>query len=129
MNQNRVSAKPIDSIKRSLRQHLSLKEELRLASTPALTILFVMAFVEVLSRQRLLFASLASSAFLVYLDPYHSSNAAQFSSGAGPRALDPGSFENMLLRTSSSFPRVTLSIEPRWTVASRHKRDQDSSGA
>jgi CBS-domain-containing membrane protein len=32
-----------------------------------------LAFVEVLSRQRLLFASLASSAFLVYLEPHHRS--------------------------------------------------------
>jgi CBS-domain-containing membrane protein len=31
--------------------------------------------VEVLSRQRLLFASLASSAFLIYLDPQHSTNS------------------------------------------------------
>nr|WP_228035807.1 HPP family protein [Oculatella sp. LEGE 06141] len=34
----------------------------------------VLAFVEVLSRQRLLFASLASSAFLIYLDPQHGTN-------------------------------------------------------
>ncbi|MEC4818085.1 MAG: hypothetical protein SAK29_33165 [Scytonema sp. PMC 1069.18] len=34
----------------------------------------MLAFVEVLSRQRLLFASLASSAFLIYLDPQHGSN-------------------------------------------------------
>ena len=33
-----------------------------------------MGFVEVLSRQRLLFASLASSAFLIYLDPQHGTN-------------------------------------------------------
>ena len=34
-----------------------------------------MGFVEVLSQQRLLFASLASSAFLIYLDPQHGTNA------------------------------------------------------
>ena len=36
--------------------------------------LSVLALVEVLSRQRLLFASLASSAFLIYLDPQHGTN-------------------------------------------------------
>lgn len=43
-----------------------------LATAPTLTVLSVLAFVEVLSRQRLLFA-LASSAFLVYLEPHHKS--------------------------------------------------------
>ena len=33
------------------------------------------ALVEVLSRQRILFASLASSAFLIYLDPQHATNS------------------------------------------------------
>jgi CBS-domain-containing membrane protein len=37
--------------------------------------LLVLGFVEVLSRQRLLFASLASSAFLIYLDPQHGTNS------------------------------------------------------
>lgn len=35
----------------------------------------VFAFVEVLSQQRLLFAPLASSAFLIYLDPQHGMNS------------------------------------------------------
>ncbi len=35
----------------------------------------VFALVEVLSQQRLLFASLASSAFLIYLDPQHGVNS------------------------------------------------------
>jgi CBS-domain-containing membrane protein len=34
----------------------------------------VLLLVETLSRQRLLFASLASSAFLIYLDPQHGTN-------------------------------------------------------
>lgn len=45
-----------------------------LALLPTLTILLVLALVEVLSTQRLLFASLASSAFLIYLDPQHGTN-------------------------------------------------------
>ncbi len=35
----------------------------------------MLALVEALSRRRLLFASLASSAFLIYLDPRHGTNA------------------------------------------------------
>ncbi|WP_330485826.1 HPP family protein [Tumidithrix elongata] len=77
MSQNRFNSKPITSIGRSLRQHLSLKEELLLAIAPTLTIAIVMAFVETVSQQRLLFASLAASAFLIYLDPHHSSNTAR----------------------------------------------------
>lgn len=45
-----------------------------LAMLPAVTVLTVFALIEVFSRQRLLFASLASSAFLIYLDPQHGTN-------------------------------------------------------
>jgi CBS-domain-containing membrane protein len=45
-----------------------------LATAPTVVVLGVLALVEVLSRQRLLFASLASSAFLIYLDPQHGTN-------------------------------------------------------
>jgi CBS-domain-containing membrane protein len=58
----------------SRRRRLGLKKELLLALAPTLTVLLVLALVEVLSRQRLLFASLASSAFLIYLDPGHTVN-------------------------------------------------------
>jgi CBS-domain-containing membrane protein len=74
MSQNRSSLKPIEGANRSLRQRLTLKGELALATAPTATVLGVFALVEVLSRQRLLFASLASSAFLIYLDPQHGTN-------------------------------------------------------
>ena len=74
MSEDRFNLKPIGQANQSLRQRLSLKEELMLAIAPTFTILSVMAFVEVLSRQRLLFAPLAASAFLVYLDPRHGCN-------------------------------------------------------
>lgn len=74
MSRNRSSLKPIKGANRSLRQRLDLKGELALAAAPTAVILIVLALVEVLSRQRLLFASLASSAFLIYLDPQHGSN-------------------------------------------------------
>ena len=69
MSRNRSSLKPIEGANRSLRSRLTLKGELALATAPTVTVLVVLALVEVLSRQRLLFASLASSAFLIYLDP------------------------------------------------------------
>ena len=58
----------------SIRYRLGLKGEFFLAAAPTATILLVLAFVELLSRQRLLFASLASSAFLIYLEPQHGTN-------------------------------------------------------
>jgi len=58
-----------------VRQHLNWKGELLLAFLPTLTVLGVLALMEVLSHQRILFASLASSAFLIYLDPHHQTNS------------------------------------------------------
>lgn len=46
-----------------------------MAGLPTVTVLAVLALVEVLTEQRLLFASLASSAFLIYLDPEHGTNS------------------------------------------------------
>ncbi|HEY9604788.1 MAG TPA: HPP family protein [Allocoleopsis sp.] len=74
MSQKRSSLKPIEGARRSLRRRLDLKGELILALLPTAIVLTVMGLVEVLSRQRLLFASLASSAFLIYLDPQHGTN-------------------------------------------------------
>lgn len=62
---------------RVFRHRLTLKGELTLAFLPTVTVLLVLALVESFSRQRLLFASLASSAFLIYLDPQHSMNMAR----------------------------------------------------
>jgi CBS-domain-containing membrane protein len=69
------SLKPIEGANRALRDRLDLRGELVLAALPTLTVLGVLALVEMLSEQRLLFASLASSAFLIYLDPQHGTNA------------------------------------------------------
>ena len=74
MSQRRSSLKPVEGANRSLRRRLNLRGELVLAIAPTLTVLGVLALVEVLSRQRLLFASLAASAFLIYLDPQHGTN-------------------------------------------------------
>ncbi|WP_315791166.1 HPP family protein [Fischerella sp. JS2] len=74
MKPNRSRLEPLQRANRSLRNRLTWKGELALATAPTVVILSVFALVEVLTRQRLLFASLASSAFLIYLDPQHSTN-------------------------------------------------------
>ena len=60
-----------------LRERLDVRGELALVLLPTLTILLVLGLIEALSHQRLLFASLASSAFLIYLDPGHKTNTAR----------------------------------------------------
>ena len=57
------------------RRRLNLRAELLLALLPTVTVLAVLALVEAYSHQRLLFASLASSAFLIYVDPEHATNS------------------------------------------------------
>lgn len=77
MSRNRKSLKPIGGANRVRKRNLRLEGELLLAAGPTVVVLGVLALVEVLSRQRLLFASLASSAFLIYLDPQHETNSIQ----------------------------------------------------
>lgn len=74
MRSERESLKPIRGASRPMRQRLKLQDEFLLALLPTVTVLLVLALVEVLSRQRVLFASLAASAFLIYLDPQHGTN-------------------------------------------------------
>lgn len=74
MKKQRSNLEPLQGANRSLRSRLDWKSELLLATAPTVVVLGVLALVEVLSRQRLLFASLASSAFLIYLDPQHGTN-------------------------------------------------------
>ncbi len=75
MSQKRSSLKPLQGANRNFRRRLNLKGEIALVTAPTVIVLLVMALVEALSQQRLLFASLASSAFLIYLDPLHGTNA------------------------------------------------------
>ena len=71
------SRQPSSEQQRALRRRLSLRDEFALALLPTATVLVVFALVEAVSEQRLLFASLASSAFLIYLDPQHGMNRAR----------------------------------------------------
>lgn len=59
------------------RPRLARRAELLLAVLPTATVLLMLWLLEHLSNQRLLFASLASSAFLIYLDPGHRANSAR----------------------------------------------------
>ncbi len=68
------SLQPGTAARRAIRNRLRLRDELLLAFVPTATVLVVFAMVEALTNQRLLFASLASSAFLIYLDPEHGTN-------------------------------------------------------
>ncbi len=74
MADNRRSLRPIPGADRPKRRRLNLRGEFLLALLPTVVVLAVLALLEVFSRQRLLFASLASSAFLIYLDPEHGTN-------------------------------------------------------
>jgi CBS-domain-containing membrane protein len=55
----------------------SRAHQLLLALLPTGTVLFMLGFFEALGREHLLCASMASSAFLVYRDPEHETNAAR----------------------------------------------------
>lgn len=69
------SLEPVEGADRSARRRLTLRDELVLAMLPTAVVLLVLLAVETLTTQRLLFASLASSAFLIYLDPEHGTNS------------------------------------------------------
>ncbi len=77
MGGERGSRGPAPGADTPLRRRLELREELVLAALPTVTVLVMLAVVEAFSGQRLLFASLASSAFLIYLDPHHGMNTAR----------------------------------------------------
>lgn len=58
-----------------MRKHYDLKTEISLALLPTAIMAAVLFLLEAYSKQHLLFASLASSAFLIYLDPEHPTNS------------------------------------------------------
>ncbi len=67
MDDSRFAARPS-------RRRLSLRAELALALTATIPVLAVFAILEHLSRQHILYASIASSALSIYADPLHRSN-------------------------------------------------------
>ncbi|MGI4728030.1 MAG: HPP family protein [Janthinobacterium lividum] len=58
-----------------MRKRYDLKTEISLALLPTITMGIVLFLLEMYGKQHLLFASLASSAFLIYLDPEHPTNS------------------------------------------------------
>ncbi len=58
-----------------MRKRYDLKTEISLALLPTITMGLVLFLLEMYSKQHLLFASLASSAFLIYLDREHPTNS------------------------------------------------------
>lgn len=74
MDNQMKSIQPSDGARRSIRRRFGTRDEIKLALLPTAVVLLVFILVEELSNQRLLFASLASSAFLIYLDPEHGTN-------------------------------------------------------
>jgi len=59
------------------RPRLGWRREVLLALLPTVTVLLLLWLLRLLSNQQLLFASLASSCFLIYLDPGHPANSAR----------------------------------------------------
>ena len=57
-----------------MRAPLKIGQEFALAILPTLVVLAMLVEVDAFTRQRMLFSSLASSAFLIYLDPEHPTN-------------------------------------------------------
>ena len=57
------------------RRRMSVSDELLLAILPTGIVLVMIALIESFGRHHLLCASLASSAFLIYLEPEHQTNA------------------------------------------------------
>ena len=71
------TTKPMDDKPAQIRRRFGTREELVLALLPTTIVLLVFGFIQAWSKQELLFASLASSAFLIYLDPKHATNSAR----------------------------------------------------
>lgn len=62
-------------LRKDMFRQFHLKTEFLLAVVPTLMVIAVLLLLEAFSKQQLLFASLASSAFLIYLDPRHPTNS------------------------------------------------------
>ena len=108
----RDSLKPLEGAARTLRSRLSLRGELVLALFSTAVVLGVLGFIEVLSEQRLLFASLASSAFLSYLDPQHGTNRIRTLVSAQMLAASVGLLTHLALGSDylAAGSAVTLTI-------------------
>lgn len=108
MSPQRSSLKPIQGANRVLRRRSDIKRELALAVAPTLTVLIVLGLVETLTRQRLLFASLASSVFLIYLDPQHNTNRVRTLVTAQMMAASIGLLVDVLVGSGYVASAITM---------------------
>lgn len=90
------------------RDRLTVRGELILALLPTVTILGVLGLLEMFSRQRLLFGSLASSAFLIYLDPSHGMNTFRALTASHGIAVTSGLATFLLL--GHGYPAAAASL-------------------
>lgn len=92
----------------AFRRRFNLRTELLLALLPTATVLGTLFFLDVFSRQHVLFTSLASSAFLIYLDPEHIMNRVRTLLIAQPLALFIGFGTQLLI--SSDYEAAGLGM-------------------
>lgn len=108
-----AAAAPID------RRPFTLREELVLATLPTATMLLVLLVVEQLADQRLLFASLASSAFLIYVDPGHVMNRVRTLVLAHGSAATIGVSVDLLFGTGYGPAAISMTAAILVTLACR----------
>jgi CBS-domain-containing membrane protein len=75
MSDGRAAEPFVHLPRRIRRRRLRWRDEAALLLLPTATVLGVFGLVDAVTNQRLLFASLAASAFLIYLDPLHTANS------------------------------------------------------
>lgn len=112
-NADDAAAAPID------RRPFTLREELMLATLPTATMLLVLLVVEQLAEQRLLFASLASSAFLIYVDPGHVTNRVRTLLLAHGSAATIGAGVDLLFGTGYVPAAISMTAAILGTLALR----------
>jgi CBS-domain-containing membrane protein len=91
-------------------RRFDLKTEIALAILPTVIIIAVLILLEVFSKQQLLFSSLASSAFLIYVDPKHPVNSVRTLVIAQMSAAVIGYFVYILLGPRYSTAAVSMLI-------------------
>lgn len=101
-NPDDLEAAPID------RRPFTLKEELWLALLPTAIVILLLFLVEAVAEQRILFASLASSAFLIYVDPGHAINRVRTVVLAHGVAASIGALVDFVLGTGYAPAAVSM---------------------
>lgn len=101
------------------RRPFNMGEEFMLALLPTATMLVVLFVVEAVANQRLLFASLASSAFLIYVDPGHAVNRVRTLLLAHGSAATIGVLVDLLLGTGYVPAAISMTATILVTLALR----------